>query len=252
MQQRRLRLGDVLDDYCPRERRVTNHAVVAIVGDEVRQTRCTTCDAEHDYRHAKVPAPRKAKAPGAPGADAPGGRPVLAVHRTEAPSEPDEATSASVESTLEMPPSADSTVGAPDLEPPVAHHAASGSSVSQLSQVDQAPAQEHDRTQGDARDDDGPVHRPLIRATFPRPEGHVPTRREPEFTIRQPAGPRRGHGHHGYGGQSSGGGRAFGGDAGWGRGGHRGGGQHAGGQRQGGGFGRGPRQGGGPGRKSGR
>ena len=41
MQQRRLRLGDILDDYCPRERRITNHAVVAMIEDEVKQTRCT-------------------------------------------------------------------------------------------------------------------------------------------------------------------------------------------------------------------
>src|SRR5579872_2987654 len=59
MQQRQLRLGDILDDYCPRERRVTNHAVVAMVGDAVKQTRCTTCDAEHEYKHAKVPRQRK-------------------------------------------------------------------------------------------------------------------------------------------------------------------------------------------------
>ena len=45
MEQRRLRLGDILDDYCPRERRVTNHAVVAMVEETVKQTRCTTCDA---------------------------------------------------------------------------------------------------------------------------------------------------------------------------------------------------------------
>ena len=61
MQQRQPRLGDVVDDYCPRERRVTNHAVVAMVGDEVKQTRCTTCDAEHDYKHARVPPQRKKK-----------------------------------------------------------------------------------------------------------------------------------------------------------------------------------------------
>src|SRR5262245_55520543 len=61
MQQRRVRLGDVLDDYCPRERRITNHAVVAMIEDEVKQTRCTTCDAEHEYKHAKVPAPRRKK-----------------------------------------------------------------------------------------------------------------------------------------------------------------------------------------------
>src|SRR5215510_9660028 len=66
MQQRQLRLGDILDDYCPRERRVTNHAVVAMIGADVRQTRCTTCDAEHEYKHAKVPRQRrKAETPAA-------------------------------------------------------------------------------------------------------------------------------------------------------------------------------------------
>ena len=45
MEQRPLRLGDIVDDYCPRERRVTNHAIVAIVEDVIRQTRCT------DLRH---------------------------------------------------------------------------------------------------------------------------------------------------------------------------------------------------------
>src|SRR5919204_2622463 len=59
MQQRQLRLGDILDDYCPRERRVTNHAVVAMVGPDVKQTRCTTCDAEHEDKHAKVPRQRR-------------------------------------------------------------------------------------------------------------------------------------------------------------------------------------------------
>ena len=61
MQQRRLRLGDILDDYCPRERRITNHAVVAMIEDEVKQTRCTTCDADHEYKQAKAPAPRRKK-----------------------------------------------------------------------------------------------------------------------------------------------------------------------------------------------
>src|SRR4029077_17978630 len=59
MQQRQLRLGDILDDYCPRERRVTNHAVVAMVGADVKQTRCSTCDTEHEYKHAKVPRQRR-------------------------------------------------------------------------------------------------------------------------------------------------------------------------------------------------
>ena len=59
MQQRRPRLGDVLDDYCPRERRVTNHVVVAMIEDEVKQTRCSTCDADHEYKQARVPSPRR-------------------------------------------------------------------------------------------------------------------------------------------------------------------------------------------------
>lgn len=55
MEQRPLRLGDIVDDYCPRERRVTNHAIVAVVEDSIRQTRCTTCDAEHVYKGGREP-----------------------------------------------------------------------------------------------------------------------------------------------------------------------------------------------------
>src|SRR5215208_7178979 len=66
MQQRQLRLGDIVDDYCPRERRVTNHAIVAMVEQDVKQTRCTTCDTEHEYKQAKIPPQRRKKA--APGA----------------------------------------------------------------------------------------------------------------------------------------------------------------------------------------
>src|SRR5580765_7546310 len=66
MQQRQPRLGDVLDDYCPRERRLTNHVVVAMVGDNVKQTRCSTCDADHEYKQAKLPRlRRKTEAPAA-------------------------------------------------------------------------------------------------------------------------------------------------------------------------------------------
>src|SRR5438034_7219841 len=61
MQPRRLRLGDMLDDYCPRERRITNHAVVAMIDDQVKQTRCTTCDADHEYKQARIPSPRRKK-----------------------------------------------------------------------------------------------------------------------------------------------------------------------------------------------
>src|SRR2546421_9942956 len=79
MQQRHVRLGDILDDYCTRERRLTNHAVVAMVGDDVKQTRCTTCDTEHEYKHAKVPRQRrKLDSPAALYAQVAGGAPKRA------------------------------------------------------------------------------------------------------------------------------------------------------------------------------
>src|SRR5262245_23031983 len=65
MEQRPLRLGDILDDYCPRERRVTNHAVVAMIDESVKQTRCTTCDAEHPYKGGQAPRRRKKETPSA-------------------------------------------------------------------------------------------------------------------------------------------------------------------------------------------
>src|SRR5215212_10115592 len=92
MEQRRLRLRDILDDYCPRERRVTNHVVVAMIEDDVRQTRCSTCDAEHEYKQAKTPAPRRKKA-GALVQDGPEDarpRPVAAVAASQDESPPDD------------------------------------------------------------------------------------------------------------------------------------------------------------------
>ena len=57
MQQRQLRLGDILDDYCPRERRVTNHAVVAMIG------RRREADALHHVRRGpRVQARRRCRA----------------------------------------------------------------------------------------------------------------------------------------------------------------------------------------------
>ena len=88
MQQRRLRLGDILDDYCPRERRITNHVIVAIVDDDIRQTRCSTCDAEHDYKQAKAPALRRKKA-GALSQEVPeAARPRAVNHHTATADEP--------------------------------------------------------------------------------------------------------------------------------------------------------------------
>ena len=158
MQQRRLRLGDILDDYCPRERRITNHAVVAMIDDQVKQTRCTTCDADHEYKAAKVPPPRR-KRPDAVAGDPAEGllRPPASPADTEPVEElptADEATS----ETFETPPSPDDA-GA-----------------------DEAPM----AAAADDGNGDGPVHRRLIRATLPRQDGQAPERRSPDFTVRQP------------------------------------------------------------------
>jgi len=61
MPDRALRLGDVLDDYCPRCRLLLNHDVVTMTDGKVAKTTCRTCYNTHDYRNAQVPARRKAK-----------------------------------------------------------------------------------------------------------------------------------------------------------------------------------------------
>jgi hypothetical protein len=141
---------------------VTNHAIVAMVGSDVKQTRCTTCDTEHEYKGAKVPAQRKKKtassavynqvltnatkgmsAPPVPAAEEPSAPTVGRLLSNELPEEP---------------------------EQPSAMVAAEEGS--------EQPSGE----------EEGPVHRPLIRATLPRTEGTPPARQIPEFTIRQNGG----------------------------------------------------------------
>lgn len=52
------RLGDVIDDFCVRCKRIMNHAVVSIVNDEPAKVRCRTCHSDHDYRHEQPPPPK--------------------------------------------------------------------------------------------------------------------------------------------------------------------------------------------------
>lgn len=177
MQQRRLRLGDIVDDYCPRERRITNHAIVAMIEDKVKQTRCTTCDAEHEYRQARVPAQRRKK----------DGPPSLLADASAA--SPRRHISASEADGIEPPDFEPAEVGPPaeTAEPPMA---AAPETADGAAPVDEAAAP--------ATEDEGPVHRRLIRATLPRPEGQAPERKLPEFTIHQrdANGNRPGRGRH--------------------------------------------------------
>jgi len=174
MQQRQLRLGDILDDYCPRERRLTNHVVVAMVGTDVKQTRCTTCEAEHEYKQARLPRLRRK-------ADAPALAPGLPKrHEPAAP-------------VVAHPPEPVADVPVPPSSAPAEQHAGP------------APNDEPDAGQGDGnqppKDDEGPIHRRLIRASLPRAEGSPPPARPAtDFTIRQPSGGRHNRFRQRYGG----------------------------------------------------
>ncbi len=53
------RLGDMIDDYCPRCKLLLNHSVASFAGDKVAKVICKTCYTEHAYHHAKAP-PKKA------------------------------------------------------------------------------------------------------------------------------------------------------------------------------------------------
>jgi hypothetical protein len=169
MQQRQLRPGDILDDYCPRERRLTNHVVVAMIGEDIKQTRCTTCDADHEYKHARVPRQRKKSEAPAILSPVASVTPKKVIHDLH---EPEDAPMA-------VPPPAETVVATAPVEvvPPPAPAP--------------APEQEHDveSTESETVVDEGPVHRPLIRAQLPRVEGQPPAARQgPDFTIRQPGG----------------------------------------------------------------
>jgi hypothetical protein len=55
------RLGDIIDDYCPRCRLLTNHSVMALVGEEVKKVVCRTCNHTHDFKHGQGGEKKKAK-----------------------------------------------------------------------------------------------------------------------------------------------------------------------------------------------
>jgi hypothetical protein len=59
--ERPLRLGDVLDDYCPRCRLLLNHDVASLLDGTVAKVTCRTCFNSHDYKHAQVPPKRAVK-----------------------------------------------------------------------------------------------------------------------------------------------------------------------------------------------
>jgi hypothetical protein len=239
MQQRQLRLGDILDDYCPRERRVTNHAVVAMLGSDVKQTRCTTCDAEHEYKHAKVPRQRrKNETPAALYSQVLANAPKVVAHGESANgANGTNGANGSHGSIVIDASHQEESAGV--IDAPIGHASEDVADAIEVAPtptatpapLDDAPAIIEDDDPEDNRgNEEGPVHRPLIRASLPRNEGQPPpTRPIPEFTIRQPTGrqnrfrPRHQRGPGG-GGQQFGGNRGNGNFAGPSRGARSGGG----------------------------
>src|SRR5688572_5290642 len=181
MQQRRFRPGDVLDDYCPRERRITDHAIVAMIDDHIKQTRCCVCDAEHEFKDGKVP-PQRRKTP----------QPALFTQVLEGLQGPQTARLAhhsDDEPELDALPNSHDVVA--ELSPlaveasPSSNGHPSGNGngpgptvdalIAQSAAVaaitEPAPVTDHDLPPAQ---EEGPVRRSLIRATLPRPEGHPP------------------------------------------------------------------------------
>jgi hypothetical protein len=53
------RLGDVIDDYCVKCRRLTNHSIVSLLNSAAAKVRCRTCYSDHDYRNEQAPPTKK-------------------------------------------------------------------------------------------------------------------------------------------------------------------------------------------------
>jgi hypothetical protein len=187
MQDRRYRPGDVLDDYCPRERRITDHAIVAMIDEEIRRTRCGSCDAEHEYKEAKVPSPRRKTQPpalfnqvleNAIGPTAP--HPAV-------PDTPDTVEMAATSNHVE-----DAAAVATPLVPVAPDAPPAPNPVEPLEPQEPVEPSEDDGER------EGGFRRSLIRATFPRPDGQAPVdRKMPEFTIQSLQNRRNGQRHAG-------------------------------------------------------
>ncbi len=186
--QRQLRLGDILDDYCPRERRVNEPRR----GRHGRSRRCQT-DALLDLRDRTRIQARQGAASAAEIREA--GGPVRAGRGGGTQARRPRAGARNR-------PGARNRALAPRRRGcthgrrtgrygrdgggrcPRLHRSPGVASASPA----EDPADGGDAEEGEELEE-GPVHRQLIRATLPRIEGQPPpTRPAPEFTIRQPGG----------------------------------------------------------------
>jgi len=54
-----MRLGDVIDDFCVKCKRLTNHSIVSLLNGSAAKVRCRTCYSDHDYRNEQAPPSKK-------------------------------------------------------------------------------------------------------------------------------------------------------------------------------------------------
>ena len=52
------RLGDEIDDFCIKCKRLTNHAIVSLLNGHAAKVRCRACYHDHDFRNSE-PMPSK-------------------------------------------------------------------------------------------------------------------------------------------------------------------------------------------------
>jgi len=198
-QQRPLRLGDLVDDYCPRERRITNHAIVAIVEDAIRQTRCTACEADHVYKGGKAPVRKK----------------------TARSMEDEQAVLydqvlANVTAGVPLP----VVAAAPSPPAPAPMPAPTPQPVAVAVAVAVAAAPTDPEPAAPVIDEGWSLNRRLIRASLPRNDSQPPPPRAiPEFTMHQ-RNVRGSQQFRGGGGQGNGNGNGYGGSGGSGGGWH--------------------------------
>lgn len=55
---RDIRLGDDIDDFCVRCKRVMNHNVVSVLNNAPAKVRCRICHSDHDFRNEQPPPPK--------------------------------------------------------------------------------------------------------------------------------------------------------------------------------------------------
>jgi DNA-directed RNA polymerase subunit M/transcription elongation factor TFIIS len=53
------RLGDDIDDFCIKCKRLSNHLIVSLMNSAAAKVRCRSCYSEHDFRNEQAPPTKK-------------------------------------------------------------------------------------------------------------------------------------------------------------------------------------------------